>query len=117
MQALSTPAQRSMSAPREIPGSGAGTLHAGPAQGALTGWPQSAGADAQAVMQRLLQATRVSAPRQPQFRYSCSIGLAPVAGCASIDELLGRADRALYAAKAGGRDCCVVLDAEPAGGG
>lgn len=68
-------------------------------------------------MQRLLQATRVSAPRQPQFRYSCSIGLAPVAGCASIDELLGRADRALYAAKAGGRDCCVVLDAEPAGGG
>lgn len=76
-------------------------------------------ADAQAVMQRLLQATRQSAPlpQQPQCRYTCSIGLVTLDGCSSIDALLGRADRALYAAKTAGRDRCVVLVEGASGSG
>ena len=41
---------------------------------------------------------------------TCSIGIAAYAGDTDVDAWLGRADEAMYAAKASGRNCCVVLD-------
>jgi len=63
-----------------------------------------------AVAQRLGAATRaaVPLPEQPAFRYTCSIGLVAVDGTSSLDHLLRCADQALYAAKAAGRDRCVL---------
>lgn len=67
-------------------------------------------AAAQAVAQRLLAATRASVPlpQRPEFRYSCSIGLLAIDGTSTLDELLHRADEALFAAKTAGRDRCVT---------
>lgn len=67
-------------------------------------------AAARAVTQRLLAATRASVPlpRQPGFGYTCSIGLRAMDTVSSLDELLHQADEALFAAKAAGRDRCVL---------
>jgi diguanylate cyclase (GGDEF)-like protein len=56
----------------------------------------------------------LSFPEHPELQATCSIGLAhlPRSG-ASPDELKERADKALYAAKEGGRDRCAVAP-EPA---
>jgi len=69
--------------------------------------------DALKVVQRLQSAVRasVAVPELPALRYTCSVGLVAVDRCSSVDELLARADKALYAAKAAGRDRCVVADA------
>jgi len=66
-----------------------------------------------AVMQRLGSATRASQPlpERPELRYTCSVGLVAIDDCSSQDELLHEADEALYAAKAAGRDCCVLRPA------
>lgn len=46
----------------------------------------------------------------PECRVTLSIGLCPVTGPESYDELVDKADRALYAAKQAGRDRCVPAD-------
>ena len=54
--------------------------------------------------------------RTAQPEVTCSIGVADWDGREDIGRLVARADRALYAAKAGGRDRCVAVPApaEPA---
>ncbi len=53
---------------------------------------------------------RIDAP--PEFRVTASIGVAEFNGEAEkIEETLGRADRALYAAKRAGRNRVVVAEA------
>ena len=47
---------------------------------------------------------------------TCSIGIAAWAGDADIDAWLARADRAMYAAKAAGRNCCVLQDHDAGAG-
>ena len=69
--------------------------------------------DGQQAMERLR--TRIAAsslsPSVPQLRVTASIGLAAHGPGESVAHLLERADRALYAAKNGGRDRCVVDEA------
>lgn len=55
--------------------------------------------DAEEIVERLRAATPGG--------QTCSAGIAVWDGVESIDELLARADAALYVAKAGGRDCLV----------
>jgi diguanylate cyclase len=55
---------------------------------------------AELVLERLREAT--------PGRETCSAGIARWDGRESGEALLGRADRALYAAKAAGRDCALV---------
>jgi diguanylate cyclase (GGDEF)-like protein len=69
--------------------------------------------DPQAVVgvERLLKewsSTEVS-PQAPQLRVSFSAGITTYRPGEAIDEALGRADKALYAAKAKGRNCIVRL--------
>ncbi|MFV0258162.1 MAG: putative bifunctional diguanylate cyclase/phosphodiesterase [Acidimicrobiales bacterium] len=63
--------------------------------------------------------TRLAAPllaRERQFTLSCSIGVGLIRPVGiEEDALLKEADIALYAAKARGRDCVVMYDAELAG--
>lgn len=69
-------------------------------------------ADAQEVMQRLLQAVRDARalPAQPGFTYTASIGLVRAREDERPEDVIARADQALYAAKHGGRDRCVSGD-------
>lgn len=60
-------------------------------------------------LRRAMAADTVTRADGTVIRYTVSIGLAPMqAGIAGLEELLERADRALYAAKAAGRDRLVV---------
>jgi diguanylate cyclase (GGDEF)-like protein len=65
-------------------------------------------ADAMTIAERL---------RTAQPEGTCSIGVAEWAPGESVDELIGRADQALYAAKAGGRDRCCASPSPPAAQG
>lgn len=64
--------------------------------------PEAAGQ----VLERLFRDVRdgVPLPRHPEFRYSCSAGLAFVRYGEALKDVLRRADQALYAAKSDGRD-------------
>ncbi|MFO7338970.1 MAG: diguanylate cyclase [Lysobacteraceae bacterium] len=64
--------------------------------------PEAAGQ----VLERLFRDVRdgVPLPRHPEFRYSCSAGLAFVRDGEALKDVLRRADQALYAAKSDGRD-------------
>ena len=60
-------------------------------------------------LRRTMAADTVTRADGTVIRYTVSIGLALMqAGIAGLEELLERADRALYAAKAAGRDWLVV---------
>jgi diguanylate cyclase (GGDEF)-like protein len=63
-------------------------------------------------VQALLQAVRTSVPLAdlPGLGVTVSAGLAPARPGDTVRQLLSRADEALYAAKAAGRDRCVVSD-------
>lgn len=67
-------------------------------------------AHARTLCERLLSTCRASQPfaEMADFHYSCSIGLAQAEPGESVDHLLLRADAALYAAKADGRDTVCV---------
>ncbi|MBQ0961063.1 GGDEF domain-containing protein [Ideonella sp. 4Y11] len=67
--------------------------------------------DAQEVMQRLLLAVRQGRPLDdlPDFAYSASIGLVRAREAERPEDVMARADLALYAAKRGGRNTCVAL--------
>ena len=72
--------------------------------------------DGQQAMERLRARIASSAlsPGVPLLRVTASIGLAAHCPGESVAHLLERADRALYAAKHGGRDRCVVRVGEDA---
>ncbi|MBN8488836.1 MAG: diguanylate cyclase [Burkholderiales bacterium] len=67
--------------------------------------------DAQEVMQRLLLTVRGgrALPALPGFVYTASIGLVHARPGERPEDVMARADLALYAAKRGGRDTCVAL--------
>jgi diguanylate cyclase (GGDEF)-like protein len=67
--------------------------------------PECTLADAMVIAERL----RTAVPEG-----TCSIGVAEWSRGETADELLGRADQALYAAKAGGRDRCCASPSPPA---
>ncbi len=73
--------------------------------------PSSDSADAQEYMQRVRRALAVrDLPGLPAVRVSA--GIAATVAPANVEELLERADSALYAAKRGGRDRVVVAEQE-----
>ncbi|WP_235492081.1 diguanylate cyclase domain-containing protein [Paracidovorax avenae] len=54
----------------------------------------------------------------PEFRYSCSAGVALVRPGETVGEVLRRADEALYQAKRAGRNRVVIhAESQPAGDG
>jgi diguanylate cyclase (GGDEF)-like protein len=69
-------------------------------------FPRTTVADARHQIARLMHAVRTSRPLagQPALGYTCSIGLAQARADDTAEALIHRADVALYAAKAGGRD-------------
>ncbi len=69
--------------------------------------PGTSAADAKLLAERIVRAVRGAAfgPDEAQFGITLSIGMAVrSAETTSVEALIARADRALYAAKAGGRD-------------
>lgn len=68
--------------------------------------PTAGRGQAAAITERLLARVRQARPlaAQPQRGYSCSAGLAEARWGESVEDLLARADSALYRAKAAGRD-------------
>ncbi|MDT8999384.1 diguanylate cyclase [Paucibacter sp. APW11] len=75
-------------------------------------------AEAQSIVERLLAQTRSARPlpQRPDFAYSSSAGLCMARPGDSIEQVCHRADMALYAAKAAGRDRCALAagdDAQP----
>ena len=68
--------------------------------------PTAARGQAGAITERLLARVRQARPleAQPQRGYTCSAGMAEARWGESVEELLQRADAALYRAKAAGRD-------------
>lgn len=76
-------------------------------------FPESSAAEAQRGLARLrehLSAQHLSAAA-PELTVTFSAGVAAITPDDTVEQCLERADRALYAAKAAGRDCCVVDDA------
>lgn len=67
---------------------------------------------AQEIVERLLAATRAARPlpRRPDFAYSASVGLVRARPGEWPEAVMARADEALYAAKARGRDRCVAVE-------
>ena len=67
---------------------------------------------AQAIIERLLSCVRLSRPlpKNPELGYACSAGLAQAIWGDSAETLLGRADAALYQAKAAGRDRVAIAE-------
>jgi diguanylate cyclase (GGDEF)-like protein len=67
--------------------------------------------EAQEVMRRLLSTVRTgrALPALPDFVYTASIGLVHAQEGERPEDVMARADLALYAAKRGGRDTCVAL--------
>jgi diguanylate cyclase (GGDEF)-like protein len=78
--------------------------------------PGAGAAEAAAVAARILEAIRATSvvtEKEEEVRVSASAGVAATdAGALTADELYARADRAMYASKAAGRDC-VSTWAEP----
>jgi len=74
---------------------------------------KEAASQALTIAQRLQQQLRHRAlvPVLPSLRVTYSCGVAQPLPGESLDQLLARADRALYRAKAGGRDRCVLANA------
>lgn len=75
--------------------------------------PETMLSGAVTLMERIRQALRAEAIDigQGTIRITASFGVAMLmADDKDLDQLLGRADRALYEAKAGGRDCVVAAD-------
>jgi diguanylate cyclase (GGDEF)-like protein len=62
--------------------------------------------DAVAIIERMLMMIRFSRPlnESPDFRYTCSAGVAACVPADSVQDLYRRADQALYDAKLSGRD-------------
>ena len=69
--------------------------------------PEASVAEAVGVLQRMLEALRTRAIALPGggegVRVTCSFGVAAIAADCDLDETIAQADRALYAAKQGGR--------------
>lgn len=75
---------------------------------------------AERVLNRLLAATRAAAPlaARPEFRYTCSAGLVQARAGERLEDLVARADAAMYEAKHAGRDrLFTAAAATPAGVG
>lgn len=69
--------------------------------------------NAQLIVSRMLSQTRMSRPLKdaPDFSYTFSAGIAGVRGDDTVEAVYGRADKALYSAKAAGRNC-IHLESE-----
>jgi diguanylate cyclase (GGDEF)-like protein len=74
----------------------------------------AAGADADDIAERLV--TALSAPltvRGRRLRVGASVGIAPVTGSTACEDLLHRADIAMYSAKTAGKNCARRFDFSP----
>ena len=80
--------------------------------------PKATRSQAEVVARTLVEAVRaqqVALPGDEALRLSISLGVAMVAACTPLtaDALVQQADRAMYAAKRGGRDAFSFFDDEP----
>ncbi len=68
--------------------------------------PNTALGDAVPVIERVMEIVRLASPlpQSPPFAYRCSAGLAAYSPGETSEAFYARADAALYAAKAGGKD-------------
>lgn len=68
--------------------------------------PRTPAAEAQLILERMLATVRKSRPlsERPDFSYTFSAGIAEVRNGDAVNDLYGRADSALYAAKLAGRN-------------
>jgi len=81
--------------------------------------PETTRAEAVAFSERLLQAVRASevSTDDVKIAITCSIGIAAAQDGDTIDDLINRADKAMYEAKSGGKDRAVVAPTQAHKGG